>query len=77
MEGGVSVEQALSWARERSPEELLDYAAGLETNSWDLYLRMRETVREEAARTVFEALAEEEKRHLDLLTERIGAVRRP
>ncbi len=72
MEGGVAVEPALSWARGRSPEELLEYAAGLETNSWDLYLRMHEAAGEEAARTVFETLAEGEKRHLDLLMARLG-----
>jgi len=77
MEGGVMVERALAWARDRRPEELLEYAAGLETNSWDLYLRMREAASDEAARTVFESLAEEEKRHLDLLMERLGGAASP
>lgn len=68
MEGGVEVENALSWARGREAFELLEYTMGLETNSWDLYLRMRRAVTDIEARRVFEVLAEEEKRHLDMLT---------
>lgn len=71
MEGGVAVEEALSWARGRRPDELLEYIVGLETNSWDLYLRMRHAVVGENPRRVFEVLAEEEKRHLEMLTSRL------
>lgn len=71
MEGGVAVGEALSWARGRSAGDLLEYAVGLETNSWDLYLRMRRAVPGPAARRVFEVLAEEEKRHLEMLTGRL------
>lgn len=71
MEGGVEVEAALSWARDRSRGELLEYAVGLETNSWDLYLRMRRAVAGAGAQRVFEVLAEEEKRHLEMLASRL------
>ncbi|MHB8894117.1 MAG: ferritin family protein [Candidatus Geothermincolia bacterium] len=71
MEGGVEVEAALSWARNRSRGELLEYTMGLETNSWDLYLRMWRAVTGAAARRVFEVLAEEEKHHLEMLTSRL------
>lgn len=72
MEGGVQVAEALSWARGRTAEELLEYTMALETNSWDLYLRMRQAVAGAAARRVFEVLAEQEKHHLEMLTDRLG-----
>lgn len=71
MEGGVSVDMALSWARGRRPDELLEYIVGLETNSWDLYLRMYQAVAGDNPRRVFDVLAEEEKRHLEMLTSRL------
>lgn len=71
MEGGVAVENALSWARGRSPVDLLEYAVGLETNSWDLYLRMGRAVAGAGARRVFDVLAEEEKHHLAMLSSRL------
>lgn len=72
MEGGVAVEKALSWARGRSPGDLLEYVVSLETNSWDLYLRMHRAVTGDNPRRVFEMLAEEEKQHLELLTSRLA-----
>lgn len=71
MEGGVEVAAALAWARDRGAAELLEYSVGLETNSWDLYLRMRRAVAGADARRVFEVLAEEEKHHLELLSSRL------
>lgn len=72
MEGGVAVEAALSWARDRSRVELVEYVMELETNSWDLYLRMRRAVAGAEAQRVFEVLAEEEKRHLEMLAGLLG-----
>ena len=70
MEGGVEVAKALGWSRGKPPGDLLEYCIALETNSYDLYLRMRTAAEEQEARGVFDLLAEEEKRHLELLTAR-------
>jgi rubrerythrin len=70
MEGGVEVAAALAWSRGKPPEDLLEYCISLETNSYDLYLRMLAATGEDAARRVFELLAAEEQRHLERLTAR-------
>lgn len=70
MEGGVEVEAALAWSRGKSAEDLLEYCISLETNSYDLYLKMLAATGEDAARRVFELLATEEQRHLERLTAR-------
>lgn len=43
----------------------------------DFFSSVRTTLGTSPARRVFEALAEEEKRHLDLLTERLGRMPHP
>lgn len=68
MEGGVEVAQALAWSRGKPAGELLEYCVSLETNSYDLYLRMRAATEDPAARAVFDDLAAGEQRHLELLT---------
>lgn len=64
MEGGVEVGKALDWARERSPEEIVEYALSLEINSYDLHLKMEERVKDPRAKEMFVSLAGEEKGHL-------------
>lgn len=71
MEGGVEVARALAWSRGKPPGELLEYCVALETNSYDLYLRMRTATAEPEARGVFDLLAAEERRHLELLSARL------
>ena len=66
MEGGIKVDEALLWAKGREPAEVLDFAISLETNAYDLYLKMRRKVGGEAGK-VFLLLAEEEKKHLERL----------
>jgi rubrerythrin len=66
MEGGIKVDEALLWAKGRDVAEILDFAISLETNAYDLYLKMRRKV-EGDAREIFLLLAEEEKRHLERL----------
>ena len=71
MEGGVEVARALEWSRGKPPEDLLEYCISLETNSYDLYLRLRAAAETDEARGVFDQLAEEEKQHLERLTARL------
>lgn len=68
MEGGISVTEALRWAKGRNPNELLELLISLETNSFDLYMRMARAVEDEQARHLFLVLSEEERKHVEVLT---------
>ena len=67
MEGGVEVGKALEWTRGKSPEEIVEFALSLEVNSYDLYLKMEQRIKDPRARKLFATLAEEEKGHLNRL----------
>ena len=64
MEGGVKVSEALEWAKGKDSRELLELSMALETDSYDLYIKMGRRVEEEKAKEVFGRLVEEEKAHL-------------
>ena len=66
MEGGIKVEEALRWAKGKDVEAILEFAISLETNAYDLYLKMERRL-EGDAKKVFLLLAEEEKAHLGRL----------
>lgn len=68
MEGGMSVGEALQWAKGKSGAEILDLAVALETNAYDLYIRMKQRIHDDRSRQVFDQLSAEEKKHLELLT---------
>jgi rubrerythrin len=74
MEGGVEVARALEWSRGKAPADLLEFCIALETNSYDLYLRMLAATADPEARSVFDLLAAEEQRHLEKLTARFEQV---
>jgi rubrerythrin len=69
MEGGVELKKALDWAKGQNAEAVLEFALSLEVNSYDLYLRMEQSVKDQQSRQMFVTLAEEEKRHLHRLQE--------
>ncbi len=75
MEGGIPVSTALTWVRDKGAREVLQFSMSLETNAYDLYLKMIPRMANEKSARVFKALAEEEKSHLDrmgkMLEERI------
>ncbi|MGC2062896.1 MAG: ferritin family protein [Thermodesulfovibrionales bacterium] len=64
MEGNVAVAEALAWAKDRTLQDLLELCMALETDSYDLYIKMSRTVPGEQAQEVFTRLAAEEKEHL-------------
>jgi rubrerythrin len=64
MEGGVSIGKALQWAKGRNGRDLLELSLSLETDSYDLYIKMGRRVTGAAEQEVFHRLAEEEKGHL-------------
>jgi rubrerythrin len=64
MEGGVNVSAALAWAKGKGARELLELSMALETDSYDLYIKMRRRVSGDKAQRVFDVLIREEKEHL-------------
>jgi len=64
MEGGMKVSEALAWAKGRDSRELLELSMALETDSYDLYIKMGRRVEGAEAKKVFGRLVEEEKEHL-------------
>ena len=68
MEGGMNVGEALKRAKGKDLLEMLEYAIALETNSYDLYIKMERSMPGEDSKKIFNALLKEEKIHLDRLT---------
>ena len=69
MEGGMSVSEALKWVKGKNSETIIELAMALETNSYDLYIKMRRQMKDTESREVFDQLSKEERRHLELLAE--------
>ena len=67
LEGGVSMEEALSWAEGRTAEQILELTIGLEAKAYDRYLKMVDASENEDAKEVFRIIAKEEKEHLHRL----------
>ena len=68
MEGGMLISEALKWSKGKALKEILELSISLETNSYDLYLKMERKVESRSSKQVFETLSEEEKKHLEQLT---------
>ncbi len=68
MEGGMLISEALKWSEGKALKEILDLTMSLETNSYDLYLKMELKVKEGDLKRIFKTLSEEEKNHLNQLT---------
>ena len=69
MEGGMRVSEALKWVKGKSFEAIFELAISLETNAFDLYIKMGRQMKDDKSRQVFDQLSREEKRHLELLTD--------
>ena len=65
MEGGMRVSEALEWCRARDMHSILELAVSLETNAYDLYIKMGRRVENSHAKRVFDVLSGEEKQHLE------------
>ena len=68
MEGGMLLSEALKWSKGKPLKDILELSMSLETNSYDLYLKMERKVEGRNAKQVFKTLSEEEKDHLQRLT---------
>lgn len=64
MEGGVNVKEALKWAKGKDSMEILEFSMSMETNSYDLYLKITQRVDDDAQSRIFKKLADEEWGHL-------------
>ena len=75
MESGMRISEALDWVKGKGIMEILDYSIAMETNSYDLYIKMEQRVKEKELKQVFSSLLHEEKDHLErlvsLLEERV------
>jgi len=69
IEGGVSLEEILSWAQDKPLRKILAYAMGFEANAYDRYLKMFNIAEGEESKAVFKAIAIDEKDHLRKLGE--------
>lgn len=67
MEGGMHVSQALRWTEGKPLVRILELAVSLESNAYDLYIKMGRRAGDEKSKKVFAMLVEEEKRHLGKL----------
>jgi rubrerythrin len=68
MEGGMSVSEALKWSEGKELNDILELSISLESNSYDLYLKMEKKVENIRSKQIFKVLSEEEKKHLEQLT---------
>jgi sulfur-carrier protein adenylyltransferase/sulfurtransferase len=67
MEGGMSISSALDWVRGKGLTDVLDLAISLETNSYDLYIKMVRRGSDEKTKELFSLLSASEKEHLKRL----------
>lgn len=63
MEGGIRVDEALLWARDKDVVSILEFAISLETNAYDLYIKMARRFEGDAGK-IFTLVGAEEKKHL-------------
>ena len=61
------VSEALKWVKGKNSEAILELAMALETNSYDLYIKMSRQMKDGKTRQVFDQLTKEEKKHLERL----------
>jgi rubrerythrin len=67
MEGGMSRREALAWTVGKQVSAILELALSLETNSYDLYIKMARKMKDNKAQEIFALLAADEKKHLEKL----------
>jgi rubrerythrin len=68
MEGGMRVDEALAWIEGKDIADILDLSIAVESNAFDLYMKMERALDDRHSKRVFHALSEEERQHLNLMT---------
>lgn len=74
MEGGMKISEALAWAKGRRVSEVLELVIALETNAYDLYVKMERSLHDESSKIVFQALAREERTHLQRVSDLLDMI---
>ncbi|MFZ5907071.1 MAG: ferritin-like domain-containing protein [Nitrospirota bacterium] len=69
MEEGMRVSEGIEWVNQNGFRDALDLSVSLEANSYDLYIKMSQSMKDEHSRNVFETLVKEERYHLRKLAE--------
>jgi rhodanese-related sulfurtransferase/rubrerythrin len=69
MEGGMRVEEGLRWAEGKDTRTILELSIFLEATSYDRYLFMKNELEDNQTKEIFTVLSNEEKHHLEALTE--------
>lgn len=67
MEGGMKISDALNWVTGKKLTDVLELAISLETNSYDLYIKMGRRGSDAKAKELFSLLSAGEKEHLERL----------
>ena len=69
MEGGILLEQAWKWAQGKDVQTILEFSITLETNAYDLYIKMARARENDQSQKIFDMLALDEKKHLAKLVD--------
>jgi rubrerythrin len=69
MEGGIRVDEAVKWMEGKKGKDIVELSITLEANSYDLYTLMERRMDDARAKRLFALLADEEKSHLNRLTD--------
>lgn len=72
IEGGMRLDDAIAWARGKDAWDVLELAAGMEANAYDIYLHAVREAEDGEVRRVFDLLCRAEKAHLDEISARLG-----
>lgn len=64
MEGGILLDEARHWAQGKDVREILEFSMSLETNAYDLYIKMARTRDNAQSQRIFNMLARDEQKHL-------------
>ena len=74
MEGGIRIEDAIGYIKKQGNAllDILEIAMQVETNSFDLYIKMFREIEDINAKNIFGSLIEEEKLHLSRLGKLLG-----
>ncbi len=68
MVGCIKVAEALIWSRDKTLTDVLELLITLGANSYDLYLKLGQTVKSDEAGRIFTLLSEEERRIIDYIS---------
>lgn len=69
IEGGLRLDEAIHRAQGRKTADILEMSITLEANAFDRYLFMKQEITDARVKEVFTVLSNEEKRHLERLSE--------